>query len=123
MKKKALLIKAVSLLLFGTSCYYDSAPAEEELPPPEDDISFEESILPIIESYNCAGCHNGSTPPDLRSENAYNSLLRDYVVPGDAEASVFFQRLPGKDHPQVGFGLTNNEISLIEAWINEGALE
>ena len=122
--KKALLILAGSVLMFGTSCYYDSAPAEEDIPiPPDDDISFEESILPIIESYNCAGCHNGSTPPDLRSENAYNSLLRDYVVPGNAEASVFFQRLPGKDHPPVGFALTNNEISLIEAWINRGALE
>ncbi|MEJ2163431.1 MAG: hypothetical protein P8X60_08990 [Robiginitalea sp.] len=124
MKKKALLILAGSLLLFSTSCYYDSVPAEEDIEiPPDQEISFEESILPIIESYNCAQCHNGSTSPDLRSENAYNSLVPDYVVAGDADASEFFQKLPGKDHPSVGFSLTNNEISLIESWINRGALE
>ncbi|MEJ2584786.1 MAG: hypothetical protein P8Z38_07005, partial [Robiginitalea sp.] len=60
---------------------------------------FAESILPIIEDYNCAGCHGGGLAPVLRSENAYNSLLNGYVVPNDAEASVLFQRMPGQSHP------------------------
>ena len=102
MKKKALLILAGCLLLFGTSCYYDTKIEYDDgdngggVPPPEDEISFAESILPIIEDYNCAGCHGGGLAPDLRSENAYNSLLNGYVVPNDAEASVLFQRMPGK---------------------------
>ena len=129
MKNKALLILAGCLLLFGTSCYYDSIVEYDDgdngggVPPPEDEISFAESILPIIEDYNCAGCHSGGQAPDLRSENAYNSLLNGYVVPNDADNSVFFQRLPGKDHPTLTFELTASEIDLIEAWINRGALE
>ena len=130
MKKKALLILAGCLLLFGTSCYYDSKVEYDDgdngggVPPPEDEISFAESILPIIEDYNCAGCHGGGLAPDLRSENAYNSLLNGYVVPDDAGASVLFQRMPGKNHPgPPPPALTAEEQDLIEAWINRGALE
>ena len=129
MKKKALLILAGCLLLFGTSCYYDSIVEYEddnggELPPPGENISFEEKILPIIEVYNCAGCHGGGRAPDLRSENAYNSLLNGFVEPFEPENSVFFQRVPGKDHPQPPtYSLTASEIDLIEAWIDRGALE
>ena len=112
------------LLLLSTSCYYDTAIEEEiELPPPDEGISFEESVLPILASYNCAQCHNGNTAPDLRPDNAYDALVPDFVVAGDAEASVFFQRLPGKDHPGVGISLRSSEIALIAEWINRGAEE
>lgn len=124
MKKNALLILAAGLLLFSTSCYYDSFPPEEEIDfSPDEDISFQAEVLPIIEKYNCAGCHNGSRDPDLRAQNAYDALVPEFVVEGDAEASVFFQRLPGKDHPPAGISLTANEITTIEEWINRGALE
>ena len=124
MKKNALLILAGSMILFSTSCYYDTLPPEEEIEiPPDVSISFEEAVLPIISSYNCAACHNGTQDPDLRADNAYNALVPEYVVAGNAQASVFFQRLPGNDHPPVGFSLTNNEITIIEEWINRGALE
>jgi hypothetical protein len=125
MKKNALLILAASLLLLSTSCYYDELPAEEEIViPPDATISFEEAVLPILVKYNCAGCHDGSLDPDLRAANAYDALVPAYVVSGDADASVFFQRLPGKSHPPVGgISLTDNEITTIEEWINRGALE
>ena len=124
MKKNALLILAVSLLLFSNSCYYDSLPPEDDIEiPPDATISFEEAVLPIIAKYNCAGCHDGSLDPDLRAANAYDALVPDYVVSGNAAASVFFQRLPGKNHPPVEISLSNNEITTIEEWINRGALE
>jgi hypothetical protein len=124
MKKNALLILAGCLLLFSTSCYYDTLPPEEDIEiPPDATISFEEQVLPIIINYNCATCHNGSQDPDLRAGNAYGALVPDYVVAGDAAASVFFQRLPGNNHPNVGFELTDNEVTTIQEWINRGALE
>ena len=124
MKKKALQFLAGCLLFFGTSCYYDTAIEEEiDIPPPDQGISFEERILPILNSYTCTQCHNGDRAPDLRPENAYDALVPDFVVAGDADESVFFQRLPGKDHPSVGFSMTNSEIDLIEEGINRGAEE
>ena len=75
MKKKALLILAGCLLLFGTSCYYDTKIEYDDgdngggVPPPEDEISFAESILPIIEDYNCAGCHKRIDPLGFALEN------------------------------------------------------
>ncbi len=124
MKKNALLILAGMLLLFSSSCYYDSLPPEEEIEIPQDQvISFEADVLPIIEKYNCTQCHNGGQNPDLRAANAYEALVPSYVVAGNAEASVFFQRLPGKSHPPVGINLTANELTTIEEWINRGALE
>lgn len=124
MKKNALLILAGMLLIFSSSCYYDSLPPEEvnEIPQ-EQVISFEADVLPILEKYDCAQCHDGGLDPDLRAQNAYNALVPDYVVAGDAGASVFFQRLPGNDHPPAGISLTGDEINIIQEWINRGALE
>lgn len=128
MKKNALLILAAMLLLLSNSCYYDTLPPLEEIefnPGIED--TFNEDILPILSKYDCAQCHNASLAPDLRPQNALNSLIQDgFVVPGDAAASVFFQRLPGNtgsDHPPVGISLTASEISTIENWINGLDLE
>ena len=125
MKKKALQILAGCLLLLGTSCYYDTLVEEEFVPlPPDEDISFAESIQPIHDKYNCASCHNGSRDPDLRAENAYDALVPDYVVVGDAEASTYYERLPGRgNHPPAGITLTGSEIGLIAEWINRGAEE
>ena len=113
------------LLLLGTSCYYDTIIEEEiEIPPEGGVISFAADIQPIHDKYNCASCHNGSRDPDLRAGNAYDALVPDYVVDGDAEASTYYQRLPGRgNHPPVGISLTSGEIDLIAEWINRGAEE
>ncbi|MGB5190684.1 hypothetical protein [Robiginitalea sp.] len=113
------------LLLFSTSCYYDTAIEEDLIPPPEDEITYTEDVQPIITKYNCVQCHNGLEPaPDLRAENAYDALVPDYVEAGNGAGSLFYQRLPGNgSHPNVGINLTNSELDLIEAWIDRGALE
>ncbi|MCX2720371.1 hypothetical protein [Lentiprolixibacter aurantiacus] len=128
MKKNALLILAGCLLLFSSSCYYDELPPVEEIEiAPDIEDTFNEDILPILSKYDCTQCHNASLNPDLRPQNALNSLIGDgYVVAGDASASIFFQRLPGNtgsDHPPVGISLTASEISTIENWINGLVLE
>ncbi|MCO5725415.1 hypothetical protein [Robiginitalea marina] len=125
MKKKALLILSGCLLMFSASCYYDELVAEE-LPdiPDGEEISFAQDIEPLFsqDGKDCTRCHDGSTDPDLRIGRAYNALVPDYVVAGDAAASEFFQKLPGRGHPfDVGFALSAQEIALIGAWIDRGA--
>ena len=116
---------AGSLLLLCFSCYYDEL-VEEEIPeiPEEQEISFETDIEPLFSQggRDCTQCHNGATDPDLRVGNAYNAIVPEYVVPGDAEASEFYQNLPGVGHPfDVGFVLNSDEIALVKTWIDRGA--
>lgn len=114
-------------LCLAYSCYYDQAIEETPIPdiPTDQPISFTEDIEPLFSrsSKNCTTCHNGSIQnPDLRPGNSYNALVPDFVNPGDADGSVFYQHLPGNNHPiDVGFTLTIDEIALIKSWIDRGA--
>ena len=119
---KLIMLVCIGLLL--NACYYDAFPevAEEDIPdiPDTQVVSFKNEIEPLFGF--CAGCHNDSRDPDLREGNSYNSLFPNYVIKGDAEGSLFYQYLPGNGmHPEVGRTLTNDEIALIKAWINQGA--
>ncbi|MGB5236525.1 MAG: hypothetical protein WBM43_11670 [Flavobacteriaceae bacterium] len=126
MKKISSKFLVLILFLAYSSCYYDEA-VEEIIPeiPEEQEVSFSEDIQPIFiqEGKDCTTCHNGTVAnPDLREGNAYNAIVPDLVVPGNAEASVFYQRLPGNNHPvEAGFLLNTDEIALIKAWIDRGA--
>lgn len=115
------LLAGLLLLLLG-SCYYDEL-IEEEVPdiPDTEEISFATDIEPLFTA--CTACHDGSVAnPDLRAGNAYDALVPAYVVPGDAEGSEFYQKLPGVGHPfDPGVVLTSSEIALIKAWIDRGA--
>ena len=126
MKKLILKGLLLSLSLIYISCYYDET-VEVEIPdiPEEQEVSFSQDIEPIFvqEGKDCTACHNGTVAnPDLRVGNAYNAIVPDLVVPGNAEASIFYQRLPGNNHPvEAGFLLNVDEIALIKAWIDRGA--
>ena len=126
MKKICSNILALCLLLMLSSCYYDEA-VEVTIPdiPDEQEVSFATDIQPIFvqEGKDCTACHNGTVAnPDLREGNAYNAIVPEYVVPGNAEASELFQKLPGNNHPvEAGFLLNVDEIALIKAWIDRGA--
>ncbi len=125
MKNRNLLL-AGSALLLCFSCYYDELP-KVEIPdvPDGQQISFQADIEPLFSrsGKDCTACHNGTVAnPDLRTGNAYNSLVPDYVLAGDAEGSVFYNKLPGNGHPfDVGFVLSTDDIALIKAWIDRGA--
>ncbi len=119
-------VSALLLCLFVVSCYYDETVIVEVPDVPEDqEISFETDIEPIFvqEGKDCTVCHNGTiASPDLRTGNAYNAIVPDYVVPGDADASELYQKLPGNNHPvEAGFLLNVDEMALIKAWIDRGA--
>lgn len=125
MKKYLSYILGFMLISFSVSCYYDELVREEIEELPDDvSVSFAADIEPLFSQggKDCTQCHNGSTDPDLRAGNAYDAIVPDYVVPGDAEASELYQNLPGRGHPfDVGFSLNADELALIKAWIDRGA--
>ena len=116
------LVSSLSLLCF--SCYYDELPEELDTIteiPDEQEVSFSNDIQPIF-SNNCTGCHDGNiASPDLTEGNAYNAIVPDYVLAGDADNSDLFNKSPGKDHQDVFFVLSNDEFALIKTWIDRGA--
>ncbi len=129
MKKILIFISKATvliLLLSLSSCYYDEEVVIPEVViDPDVVVSFATDIEPLFSQTgkDCTVCHNGSTNPDLTEGNAFNAIVPDYVQAGDADNSRLFLNAPGNNHPfDVGFSFSANELALIEAWINNGAL-
>ena len=90
-------------------------------------VDYSSEIQPIFDS-NCISCHNGShnTGLDLRSYDAVMSGSNDgmVIVPNDMAGSLLYQligdgSMPSGNNPD----LTDNEVSIIGEWIDEGALD
>ena len=115
-----LLIVAVALGLGMASCTYHTNDYDPlEVP---EVVYFEADIIPIFEeSCSIAGCHNGTIPPDLRTDIAYPSLiLGQYVVPGTAaEDNKLYQVIDGGTMDAYASDL---ERAYIKKWIDDGAL-
>ncbi|MGB5263344.1 MAG: hypothetical protein WBN28_07060 [Lutimonas sp.] len=124
MKKLFKIVLFSAAMLFLQSCYYDTVIVDEgEIIPPETDVSYSEEIMPIWADY-CVNCHKGNIPPDLRPAVSYDDLLNGYVVPGDADGSILYQSLLGTNGVSLmppGAKLSNTNIALVQAWINQGA--
>ena len=121
MKKPLKIVLACSLTLLCFSCYYDNLDDLPEEPPvvipPEEDVTFSNSILPIFEAYNCVECHNGgSLNPDLRPDNAYSSLIPTYVEAGNSSGSRLYTKL-AEGHRNI----SDLDLALIKEWIDRGA--
>lgn len=121
------IVLSLGLCLGSYSCYYDKI-LEQEIPdiPTDQEIFFSTDIEPLFSrsGKDCTACHNGLLQnPDLQVGNAYNALVPGgYVIPGDAEGSLFYQKLPGNGHAfDVGFTLSGEEIAIIKTWIDRGA--
>ncbi|MEN8736470.1 MAG: PSD1 and planctomycete cytochrome C domain-containing protein [Akkermansiaceae bacterium] len=96
-------------------------------------IDFATEIQPIL-SNNCYACHG---PDETKAESELRLDQRELaiqggdsgpaLVPGDAKISLLFQRITSSDEDEhmppleKKDPLTPEQISLIEAWINEGA--
>ncbi len=93
-------------------------------------VDFEKEILPILEE-NCLDCHG---PDKQKSEFRVDQralMLKGgdsglaSLVPGDAAASFLIEVIDGSDPdmmmPPKGDSLTEDQVALIEEWINEGA--
>lgn len=93
-------------------------------------VDYDTEIQPILTN-NCSSCH--SAGQNGFTSTSYNDVInstgtnygQDLVVPGDADASGLVDKIEptpqfGTQMPQGG-SLTNDEISLIRRWIDEGA--
>lgn len=105
-------------LLCFQGCYYDVVITEEE---DETEVkSFSNDVLPVFRS-SCVSCHNGTiTLPDLRDDNAYQSLISgNYLSVSEPEKSALIAKIRS-GHPY-GEALTEGEIQRLIGWIGEGA--
>ena len=111
-----ILILFITLLLLS-GCEYDTIDPEP-LPPPDQEISFSQDIQPIFTS-KCVDCHGGSRDPDLRSGNAYRSLLDDDYInlpnPSDSKIYTIFNESSHQNRA------TAAQKQLILQWIAQGA--
>jgi uncharacterized membrane protein len=96
---------------------------------PNDSVSFTKHVEPLFQQ-RCSGsgCHGGSTPAyDLNLEPpSYNALINSggLVIHGDANHSILFQSIVGNPPlmpPSKSTQLTQNQITGIKKWIDEGA--
>ena len=112
-------ILPILILLFATSCYYDS---EEELYPTlacsTEDMSYAADIFPILEE-NCYRCHDAANNFGGVTLEGREELLR-YVNNGELLGAIRhesgFSPMP-KNAPM----LLECEIEKIETWISAGA--
>ncbi len=122
MKKLLLILLTV---LFSQSCYYDK---EELLYPVTEtqcdttNVSYSGSIIPIVSQY-CLSCHSNASAATAGA----GIKLEDY---SDIKAYADNGKLLGSIKQETGFSampkgggkLNDCNISLIETWINNGAL-
>jgi hypothetical protein len=123
------------------ACSFAANPADLNLL--GDGVTWEARIKLILE-FNCGGCHNQDDPQGsltLLGDGVYERLLEPsgqltdmrLIAPGEPEESYLFLKLIGDDrieglqmpyNPLTGEGsLTQAEISDIETWIINGAVE
>ncbi len=138
----------VALTSLGAGCSTYVAPVENQdgggdtSVGVEGAVSFAANIQPIFTT-TCAGCHSpggiadmAGIPTFLREGESYDMIVNVtsvqddglvLVVPGDSATSLLFQKV-SSDSPPVGnrmplFApvLSDNEIKLIQDWIDQGA--
>lgn len=97
-----------------------AAPGATAAPAPA--ITFTNTIGPIFQS-KCSACHGDSGTAGLTLNNYAGAMKGSskevVIIPGDAENSEIV-KVQRKGHPVV---LTGDELDLLIAWINAGALE
>ena len=111
-------IKCV-LLVFLTVITLGSGPADAQ-------ENLAQQAFAIMEA-NCFNCHGPDGPftENLLIDSATGLIDSGTVVPGNPNASTFYQRLieadPAKRMPLFGAPLSDPAIQTIEEWIQQGA--
>lgn len=126
MKRKLIfqLLAITGILLIFASCEYEFV-EPEQIPPldPTDTISFSEEIIPIFNEQSCnvSSCHGGTRQPDLRENNAYNSINSGFVTPFEPNDSpIYTKASPSGTHLAK---YTSEQSALVKQWIDQGALD
>tara|TARA_B100000029_G_C17447053_1_gene913644 strand:+ start:45 stop:1064 length:1020 start_codon:yes stop_codon:yes gene_type:complete len=90
-------------------------------------VDYQSEIQPIWNNH-CGNCHLGNSSGGLNLSNYDNLMSADVIVPGNHMSSELYDRITRDnadtgDMPPGGAALTDEQISLIAQWIDEGALE
>jgi len=136
-----IFLTCIILILFIVGCKSDKIFNVPEQQEPTDTtdvvlISYEDQVQPIFNN-TCGGgpCHIIGSQAGVNLsdyQNTTTSVGDSYgqlvVIPGDASASPLIDKLSdnplfGRQMPLTGGALTNEEISIIRDWINQGALD
>ena len=90
-------------------------------------VSFARDVAPIL-SQKCMQCHGLDNPManlDLRSRDGAlkGGQHGPAIVPGNAAASHLYRHVAGQEQPQMPLGgkLSDEDIGVLEAWIDSGA--
>ncbi len=132
----AMRVLIVALCLLSTSLAFQSCKRNNSIAGNSDSVDFNLHIRPIL-SDRCFKCHGpdaNQRKASLRLDVRENALaaLKDnpsahVILPGDAASSEIFRRISSKDTAEVmppansNLKLNEQEIDLIEKWINQGA--
>lgn len=91
-------------------------------PPVNPTVFFAADIQPILNAA-CTNCHGGNNPSDNYSLESYAATVAKYVNPGNANGSALFTEVESGNMPRNAAPLAPADITKIETWINEGALD
>lgn len=101
--------------------------------PASDPVSYSADVQPVLKKH-CAECHMPGGQGDEASGfivESYSSVMNGtalgpVVVPGDAYSSSLYRLVSGKadksiQMPHTKEPMTDEEIAVIETWIDQGA--
>ncbi|MBN2681685.1 MAG: hypothetical protein JXR58_04200 [Bacteroidales bacterium] len=127
---KFLLISLLAVTLY--SCEYQIIePEEVVIEIPEEGLSFETDILPIITSTSCTACHKSSNALDLTTADVYNEISTGVTSGKYGPADLPYLNLTSPDQsPLYTLPLGNDghvklysatDAATLLAWIEDGA--
>lgn len=103
---------------------------EESFPPKMEEVSFETEVKPIFQE-TCGNCHLGGKDKGDYKMDSLELLLKGgesgvpAVIPGKSKESYLIHLVaalnPSKVMPNKGRKLTAEEVSVLRAWIDQGA--
>ena len=112
----------ITLAVAFTACEYEQREFVETIEPP-DPLSFSLDVVPQLEM-NCSvtGCHDGTQPPNLSADYAYQDLTGgNYVNTDSPEDSRVYEEITGSG--QMSGYATDSLRAFILKWIEDGAEE
>ena len=135
MNEKYLLATIAALGLLTTAIAADVDVSK--IPPASDrkDVTYEKDVKPIFEK-SCVKCHGAEKPKGKLRLDSLEGTLKGgvdgkVVVPGASTKSILIHNIarvgnedewmPPPDNKNKIKPLTNEEIGLIRAWIDQGA--
>ena len=86
-------------------------------------VSFASDVKPILDQ-NCTVCHGGGNASAGINLSSYKGIMdASVVIPSDSAKSKIARVIKSGDMPQGGLRLSDDQLTIIENWIDEGALD